>query len=231
MTSIFITGGNRGLGLVIAKYYAKQNWHVHASFRDNNSLTELLHLQKLFPNTVRLHQLDVRKSSSVEAVKEKLSGIPIDILVNNAGVSIDRNDTFGHLNYESWNEVLSVNLFGAARTTEMLLDNVVIGKKKLITFISSDLASLENHDGRQLYYYRTSKVALNMLMRTLSFDLATKNIVLFAFHPGCMRSDMGGENAVIDPEQSVCGLVNLINIADKSMSGKYFDWNGKSLLW
>ncbi len=64
-----------------------------------------------------------------------------------------------------------------------------------------------------------------------SEPILRKNIVLFAFHPGWMRTDMGGENAVIDPEQSVCGLVNLINIADKSMSGKYFDWNGKSLLW
>lgn len=231
MASIFITGGNRGLGFAIAKYYAKQNWHVHASFRDDDSLTDLLDLQQIFPNTVQLHQLDVRNSSSVETVKKKLSGIPIDILVNNAGVSIDRNDKFGHLNYDSWNEVLSVNLLGAARTTEMLLDNVVIGKKKLITFISSDLASFENHDGRQLYYYRTSKVALNMFMRTLSFDLTAKDIILFAFHPGWIRTDMGGKNATIDPKQSVRGLVDLINIADKSMSGKYFDWSGKSLLW
>lgn len=231
MASIFITGGNRGLGLAIAKYYAKQNWYVHASFRDNNSLTELLKLQNTFPNSVQLHQLDVRDSASIKAVKKNLSGIPIDILVNNAGVSIDRNDTIGNLNYDSWNEVLNVNLLGAARTTEMLLDNVVIGERKIITFISSDLASFGAHDGRQLHYYRTSKVALNMFMRTLSFDLATKGIILFAFHPGWIRTDMGGTNAAIDPEQSVQGFVGLINIADKSMSGKYFDWNGKSLLW
>ena len=120
---------------------------------------------------------------------------------------------------------------GAARVTETLIDNVYLGANKVIVFVSSDLASLTGHDGRPLYYYRTSKIALNILMRTVSFDLQSKGIIAFAFHPGWIRTDMGGERAIVIPEESVDGLANIINFADRSTSGRYFDWKGRSLEW
>ena len=231
MPSIFITGANRGLGLAIARHYVAHDWHVHASFREDHSLGELSQLQKQFPETLQLHKLDVRRGESIETVRKQLLGVPIDVLVNNAGVSIGRNDVFGELNYQAWSEVLDVNLLGAARVTETLIDNVYLGANKVIVFVSSDLASLTGHDGRPLYYYRTSKIALNILMRTVSFDLQSKGIIAFAFHPGWIRTDMGGERAIVIPEESVDGLANIINFADRSTSGRYFDWKGRSLEW
>ena len=152
MPSILVTGANRGFGLEIVRHYVGQKWIVHACYRNADSAKELRNLSDKSEKLIALHELEVRDRKSIEDLKEKLSGDVIDVLINNAGISIGRDDEFGELNYSSWEEVLDVNMLGPAKISESLVENIAQSDKRIIVFISSDLASICNHDGRSLYY-------------------------------------------------------------------------------
>ena len=231
MPSVLVTGASRGLGLEIVRYYLNQEWTVHACCRRPDSADELRRLCNQSNGLITIHELDVAQAKSILTLGANLAESSLDVLINNAGVSIGRADKFGSLNYSNWIKMLNVNMLGPSAVSEALLKNVEKSVRKLIVFVSSDLASLSGHDGRTLYYYRTSKVGLNMLMRTMSFELQDRAITLFSYHPGWIRTDMGGDKAPVDPKESAISLARLVESAGISISGQYFNWKGENIDW
>ena len=231
MPSVLVTGANRGLGLEIVRYYLNQHWTVHACCRRPDSADELRLLFDQSHGLITIHELDVTRTRAITALRENLAESSIDVLINNAGVSIGRADKFGSLNYSDWTKMLNVNMLGPSAVSEALLKNVERSVRKLIVFVSSDLASLSGHDGRTLYYYRTSKIGLNMLMRTMAFELQDRGITSFSYHPGWIRTAMGGDKAPVDPKESAISLGGLVESAGISISGQYFNWKGENISW
>jgi NAD(P)-dependent dehydrogenase (short-subunit alcohol dehydrogenase family) len=127
-------------------------------------------------------------------------------------------------------QTFEVNAFGPLRVTQALLPNLRLGQRKLIVNMSSQLGSIERSNG-QMYAYRASKTALNQFSKILSVELGAAGFVVVAVHPGWVRTDMGGANATLSPEESVAGLVALIGKLGPQDNGRFYDYQGKPIPW
>ncbi len=214
MPTILITGAARGLGQELARQYAADGWRVIGTER----------------GTKAEYPLDVTKRDQVARLATKLKGTPIDVLFCNAGIIGKRGMVLGSFDYDAWQEVLRVNLLGAASVIEALVDNVAASERKVIAVMSSRLGSISESSGVTLPY-ATSKAALNLLAKGLAVTLASRGIIVVALSPGWVRTDMGGAGAPISPQTSVDGLRKVIAGMKSSDSGKFFSHDGSTIPW
>lgn len=233
MTTILITGTNRGIGLELTRQYAQEGADVIACCRKPERADDLSVLAEAHRGAVEIVELDVTDPAQAELLGRRMEGRPIDVLINNAGVmgTGSRLQTFGKLDYHAWAHCLSVNLMGPMRLCETLADNVAAGEGKKIVNISSRMGSIADAGGGGAYIYRTSKAGLNMASRLLARDLEEKGIVVLAVHPGWVKTAMGGKNAPLPPQESAAGLRALINRAGPDMSGRFWNYSGEELSW
>jgi NAD(P)-dependent dehydrogenase (short-subunit alcohol dehydrogenase family) len=214
MPSVLITGTSRGLGKELARQYAADGWKVIGTERGE---------QAEYP-------LDLRDREQVSHLAKNLKGEPIDLLLCNAGISGKKGMAPGSFDFESWEEVLRVNLLGPAALAEALLDNVAASGRRTIAMMSSRLGSIAESSGMTLPY-ATSKAALNMLVKGLAATLAARGIIVVSLSPGWVRTDMGGEQAPLSPEKSVQGLRQVLAGLKKADSGKFLSHDGSEIPW
>lgn len=229
MSTILITGANRGLGLEMVKQYGAEGWQVYACCRHPQTATELQSLASQYQ--VELMELDVKDPASIQQVKTILQDTPIDILFNNAGIWGQTKQLFGKIDPVSWAEALQVNTIAPLLVTQALVNNVAQSHLKIIANMSSILGSIaENHDGGG-YPYRSSKAALNAVTKSLSLDLKKQGITVVSLHPGWTQTDMGGENAPLTAPQSVQGLKQVLATIRLEDSGSFIAYDGQHLPW
>ena len=140
-------------------------------------------------------RLDVTDVASVRAAAVELQGEPIDLLLNNAGIGGPWGQTIGNIDYETWARVLDVNTLGPMRVAEVFVDNVEHSKRKLIVTVTSGMGSIGDNTSGGAFAYRSSKAAVNMVMRSLAIDLAPRGITCVVINPGWVQTDMGGQHA------------------------------------
>jgi len=221
---ILITGAGRGLGLELARQYAADGWRVIGTVRDARAKSAV---EKL---GAEARIADLTQRPQVAALAKSLKGEPIDVLFCNAGISGKKGVSLGSFDFDSWEEVLRVNLLGAAAVTEALIDNVAAGQRKVIAMMSSRLGSIAESSGMTLPY-STSKAALNLLAKGLAATLAARGIIVVALSPGWVRTDMGGAGAPLSPQTSVAGLRKVIAGLKAPDSGKFLSYDGSSIPW
>jgi NAD(P)-dependent dehydrogenase (short-subunit alcohol dehydrogenase family) len=231
MPSALITGANRGLGLEFARQYAADGWQVYAACRDPSSASELRRLAEASGHKLRILVLDVTDPASVKAVATELDGQAIDLLLNNAGVGGARGQTVGNIDYKAWATVLDVNTVGAMRVSEAFVDHVARSERKLIVTLTSGMGSLADNTSGGSIAYRSSKAAVNMVMRSLAIDLAPRGITCVVVNPGWVLTDMGGTHATMTPAESVTRLRRLIETLGPAQSGKFFNHDGREYPW
>ncbi len=230
MPTILITGSSRGIGLALTKYYAGEGWRVIATCRDPAGARKLAKVAKA-NEQISIHPLDVTDAGSVAVLSDRLGDTPIDLLFNNAGTLGERGGQgFGSLDYDAWRSELEVNLLAPVRMVEALVDNVAASDGRQIAVISSVLGSLAEASGG-LYAYRTSKAAVNMAVRAMASDLASRGITVVSFHPGWVRTDMGGLAAPVAPKKSAAGMAKVLAGLGKDDSGRFLRYDGAALEW
>jgi NAD(P)-dependent dehydrogenase (short-subunit alcohol dehydrogenase family) len=228
MTTVLITGANRGIGLEFARQYAAEGADVIACCRAPDKAEALSALAKTAK--LKVMALDVTSPKSVAALKTALAGRPIDIVINNAGVGGPRNEAKGTIDFDAWVETLKTNSVAPMLVSLALHDNLKAGKLKKLITITSMMGSIANHGGGA-YAYRASKAAVNSVMHGLSKDWAKDGIAVGIYHPGWVKTDMGGASAPVTPEESVKGLRAQIARLSASNSGAYLDYTGKEIAW
>jgi len=228
--SILITGTNRGIGLEFVKHYIKNNEKVIATCRNRNSAKDLLELENT-TNNLSLVELDVSNPNSINNFTSKIAGLPIDTFISNAGVSGPKNIEFGNFDAKEWLDVFNVNTIAPLLITQKILKNLRLGKDKKLAFISSKVGSIEDNTSGGMYIYRTSKTALNQVIKSLSIDFKEDNFIVVALHPGWVQTDMGGPNALIDTKTSVKGLIEVIDNLTPKNSGKFYNYDGSPIPW
>ena len=222
--TVLVTGANRGIGLEYARQFADKGYRVIGTAREPGKATELAAIAD------RVEALDVSDGASVAALATRLDGEAIDILVNNAGV-FDRGDvSIDKVDFAQMEQTLAVNSLGPLRVIQALLPNLRKGERKLIVNMSSQLGSIAGSTGTW-YAYRSSKAALNQITKTLSVELGKEGFVCVVVHPGWVRTDMGGAAATYSPEESVSGLVGLIEKLEPADNGHFYDFQGKTIPW
>lgn len=223
--TILITGGNRGIGLALAKKFHQQGYHVIATARTPSKAVELNKLG------VQVEQLDITSQQSANALKKKLKSQSIDILLNNAGIGGHSTRKFKDLKIDRLGHVFEVNSLGALRVTQALLPNLEKGSKKLIASISSRMGSIEKNSGGGVLGYRASKTALNSFNKSLSVEFAEQGFIFVVLHPGWVRTDMTNENATFSTTESAENLYKVISKLSAKDNGKFFDLHGEPVAW
>jgi NAD(P)-dependent dehydrogenase (short-subunit alcohol dehydrogenase family) len=231
MPTILITGANRGLGLEFTRQYAADGWTVIAACRDPQSARDLQAFATDGAGRIRVIAMNVADTASVKAAAATLAGEPIDILLNNAGVGSPAGKTLGSLDYAAWLKVLDVNALGPARVVEALVENVARGERKLILTITSRMGSIDDNSSGGSYPYRSSKAAVNMVVKSLSRDLAPRGITCVLLHPGWVRTAMGGPGGKLSPAESIAAMRKLIAGLGPEDSGKFYDYDGAVIPW
>ena len=225
--TVLITGANRGLGLEFVKQYALDNYEVIACTRKINKKDDLHRLQASFEN-ISIHTLDVENFLSIDQFAKTLTK-PIDILINNAGLY--PNSSFDHINYEAWLNAFKINALAAFKMVKAFLPNLKKGELKKIASLTSKMGSIDDNSGGGEYLYRSSKTALNMVMKSLSIDLKPHDMSLITLHPGWVRTDMGGPNGLIDVDESVTGMKRQIDKLSIKTTGQFIAYDGKKIPW
>ena len=228
--SILITGSNRGIGLELVKQYAQAGWRVYACCRLPQEANELITLTDSF-ELVTMHQLDVNDAGQIASLSDELKNQPIDILFNNAGIYGPANAQFGNTDINAWLECLNINTISPMKITEAFVDNVAMSQRKIVATMSSKMGSIADNGSGGSYIYRSSKAALNAVMKSVSIDLLDKNIKVAILHPGWVLTDMGGPNAEISVRECVVQLRKNIEKLSLENSGSFFEIDGSLIPW
>ena len=167
------------------------------------------------------------RNQRVSTAAAKLDGRAIDLLLNNAGVGGTRGQTIGNIDYKAWAKVLDVNTIGPLRVSEAFVDHVARSGRKLIVTLTSGMGSIADNTSGGSFAYRSSKAAVNMVMRSLAIDLAPRGITCVVVNPGWVQTDMGGPNANLTPAESIARLRRLLDNLGPAQSGKFFNHDGR----
>jgi NAD(P)-dependent dehydrogenase (short-subunit alcohol dehydrogenase family) len=210
-----ITGAGRGLGRELARQLGARGVEVIGTAREASSADEVL---------------DVADPKSVAEFARRLGERPIDALVNNAGRQY-RASSLEELDFDELSDVFEVNTLGPLRVTRALLPNLRAGRRRLVVQMSSRMGCFGEFDAPNMFGYRASKAALNMLHRCVAAELESEGFRCVALHPGWVRTDMGGPGATLSVEESVEGMLDVLDNLRGEDNGALLDWTGKRLPW
>jgi NAD(P)-dependent dehydrogenase (short-subunit alcohol dehydrogenase family) len=208
---IVITGANRGIGRELHNRYTAAGHDVTGTSRSGGEFATL----------------DVTNPDSQAALARELDGRPIDLLICNAGVYLDKHESLA-TGYpaEMWAQTFAANVTGVFLTVQSLLPNLQMDSGARMAIISSQMASHARAPGGS-YIYRSSKAAALNLGRNLATDLAPLGIAVGIYHPGWVKTDMGGETAAITVEDSAAGLVERFEDLNLETTGCFKTYDGE----
>jgi len=229
MTTVLITGANRGIGLEFVRQYAEDGAKVLACCRNPGDANDLQALTKDYEK-ISIHTVDVAVDESVAALKAELGAAPIDHLINNAGIMGGKKQALNDIDMDAWRDCFEVNTLGPFRMIAAFADNVAASDEKKIMTVSSFMGSI-GRKGKGAYIYRSSKAAVNMVATLAATELAERGIMSIPVHPGWVRTDMGGAGADITPEESAAGLRKVMADLTPERSSRYWNYNGEELEW
>lgn len=204
-----ITGANKGIGLETARQIGRQGITVLLGARDakkGEALAEELRKEGIDAHSI---QLDVSKSESIRQAAEKVERDfgRLDILINNAGVmKREKGEKVSEQTMGAWRETFDTNVFGLIETTQSFLPLLRKSDTGRIVNLSSILGSIALHakpgspiyDSKSYSAYNVSKAAVNAYTVQLAYELKDTNIKVNAAHPGWVKTEMGGEGAMME---------------------------------
>jgi len=240
MPTLLITGANRGIGWGVARLLAERGWHVHATCRRPDRAEALQALAAAHAGRVTVHALELLDFAGIKRLGQRLEAAAIDVLFNNAGVmnmAQRRYDPaltiqdFGHTDAEDWTKVFQVNVIAPMKLAEALIEPIARSERKVIITATSVMGSIRLNTTGRWHHYRTTKAAVNQMMRGMAVELRPRGITCFPLHPGSVRTDMNFARAPLSIDESAAGIVRVIETAGPEQSGRYMMWNGEEMPW
>ena len=235
-----ITGANKGIGLETARQLGRQNITVIVGTRDaakGQQATEELRKEGI---TAEALQIDVSKSESIQKAASEVEGKygRLDILINNAGIMVDDHaKKVSEQPLALWRQTFETNLFGLIETTQAFLPLLRKSEAGRIVNLSSILGSITLHatPGSPIYdmkvpAYNVSKSAVNAFTVQLAYELKETKIKVNAAHPGWVKTELGGEGAVMEIADGARTSVELATIGEDGPNGAYMHM-GETLPW
>jgi len=226
---ILVTGANRGLGLEFVRQFSARGDRVFAASRGSMPIE----LQGVMPVA-----LDVADDGSIERAHQTVSEQTdaLDLLINNAGIYSTvggrwTGETFGTLSAEEAVTVLRVNSIGPILIAQRFSDLLSRGVNPKVANISSGYGSVSRNDGHFPYHYSASKAALNQYMRSFARDAKPLGIAVLILSPGWVRTDMGGKNATLSPEESVAAMIRIMDRVTLEQTSCWFNYDGQPVAW
>ena len=222
MNKVLIIGASRGIGFEFVRQHREAGDAVTATARNTEGLARI---QSLGATAL---QLDLLDAASAGGMARLLRGEVFDLIVLNAGVSGQRSAGLETPTVDEFDAVMHTNVLGAMRLLPQLVDALASGAK--LAVISSRMGSMGLRTSPSLWLYRSSKAALNSVLKDASLALAGKAVCV-AFHPGWVRTDMGGAGADIDVSQSVADMRRTLAGLRPKDNGSFLNHDGSALDW
>ena len=212
--TILITGASRGIGRALLDGYTSAGADVLGTHRAADE--------------GQMRQLDVTDPASQAALAERLGDAPLELLVCNAGIFPDRGqDLNAGYPAQMWADTFATNVTGVFLSIQHMLPKLRQAKDAKIAIISSQMGAQALANGGS-YIYRASKAAALNLGRNLAADLKGDGIAVGIYHPGWVRTDMGGDSAAISTEESAQGLMDRFAELTLAKTGCFETWDGRA---
>ncbi|CAN7788243.1 hypothetical protein EOS_16935 [Caballeronia mineralivorans PML1(12)] len=224
--SILIVGASRGIGLGLVREYLSRGWRVIATERRPS--VALAGLAANADSRLVVKTLDINDRDQISALADSLRGESLDVLIVNAGVSDNANQTINEITTEEFAHVMVTNALSPLRVIETL--SRVVKAEGRVAAMSTALASISTNTDGGYETYRASKVALNMLLRSLVVRAGGQRSFL-ALMPGWVRTDMGGPDAPVEVKESVRGLADVIDQHAGKPGLVFVDYQGNTIPW
>ena len=224
MKSILIIGASRGLGLEFVRQYRQEGWLTLGTCRspEQDALLTSVGATAL--------RLDVGDENGFANLAKALDGRSIDVCIYNAGISGPKTTTAISPETDAFNAVMQANVLGAMRAIPVVAPALARANGAFV-FISSRMGSIGLMAASGSVTYRASKAALNAVVKAASLEWGPKGVTCMTFHPGWVKTDMGGAEADIEPAVSIAGMRKVIANATPGSNGRFFDYTGKELAW
>lgn len=222
MASVLIVGASRGIGFEFVRQYRAAGAQVVATARSDEGLTLLRDLG------ATAFRLDVADTASASGLAWQIDGHQFDTVVLVAGVYGPRTSGLQTPTIDDFDAVMHANVLGPMRVLPQLVDALAPGAK--LAILSSRMGSIGLRDGTAGWLYRASKAAVNSVLKDASLALAGKASCI-SFHPGWVKTDMGGEGAAIEPQVSVAGMRQVLSGLKPAETGRFFNYDGQPLDW
>ncbi len=226
MTTILITGVGRGVGHELARQSLDKGWRVIGSVRRPEDAGRL---HDLAGEAFRSLIFDVRDGGAIEAAAESIAD-PVDILINCSGIIGPQRQSALDMDFDGFAETLAINTIGPLRVVHAFLPHLRLSANGRILTLSSWMGSTA-HPKSDRIAYRASKAAVNKLMQGLATDLAPEGIAVASVHPGWVRTDMGGSQAAVSPQDSAAGVLTLCERLTPDNTGQFWNFDGSQLPW
>lgn len=230
MSTALITGANRGLGYEYTRQLLERGWDVIACTRKPDTPA----LRALTGPRLRVRDLDVTDHASVDRLAEELGGTPIDLLINNAGTTGPKGTPecmeyqgLTNMDYAIWRDILEVNVLGLFKVATAFRPQLAAAERGLLVNLSSDLGSCAQNTQGNVYSYRASKAAVNMISKGMANEW--RDIVCVAMAPGWCQTDLGGVGAEIPPADSVAAQLDTFEKLTAEHSGRFIDRFGDTV--
>jgi NAD(P)-dependent dehydrogenase (short-subunit alcohol dehydrogenase family) len=240
--TILISGASRGIGLEFTRQYLARGELVIAGVRDPENTEDLKRLGESAGGKLHPIALDVGDMSSIQRASEKVRKLTdhLDLLINNAGIYSIRagapeapgvTQELGHLTQGDALTFFRINAIGPILIAQQFLSFLRLAKAPKIVSITSGYGSISENTSGFPYFYAGSKAALNMMTRSLAADLKGDGVTAVVMNPGWVRTRMGGSGAPTLPEQSVAGMIRMIDKLTIKQTGHFLSWDGGEILW
>lgn len=237
-----ITGSNRGLGLSLTRAALDRGDYVFGTCRSPENALGLRDLQQIHGERLQIVKLDIQDPASREAARAHIAAqVPaLDVLFNNAGIYIRdssvapeaKHFSLARLDESSLLHMLSVNAVAPLLVTQKFLPMLVKGASPVIAFMSSEMGSIGHKNAGEIEYsYSASKAALNMLARSLAFEVSNQGVAVVCLNPGWVATDMGTSRAPLQPDPVAKSLWSVIDGVSLANTGSFQDWQGSAVSW
>ncbi|MET0322898.1 MAG: SDR family oxidoreductase [Duganella sp.] len=222
MATALIIGASRGIGLELVTQYVADGWRVIATARQAEACAALTALG------AAAHKLDVTDVEACAGLGWKLDGEELDVAILNAGVYGPRSDGFPQ--QSDFDSVMHTNVLAAMRLLPIVAP-MVGAKRGKLAVLSSRMGSLSERSSPSGSLYRASKAALNSVLIDTSLVFGKLGVTCVAFHPGWVRTDMGGDGADLSPQESAAGIRNTLATVPASETAVYRNYDGSDIGW
>lgn len=240
MTTVLITGGNRGLGRAVAEELVERGMTVVVGARQASDGVEAARQIGGGATSVPLDVTDPASVGQAAAWIQEHHG-RLDVLINNAGVLPEATSQAAEaVNLDLFQQTYATNVFGPIAVLETFLPELRKSSQGRIVNVSTTMGSLADQtDPSSAYYgmivpaYQSSKAALNNITIALAKALADTSIKVTSVCPGFVQTDLtpvNREQAPLTATQAAEVVVAAATLPDDAPSGTFIDSNG-SVPW
>jgi NAD(P)-dependent dehydrogenase (short-subunit alcohol dehydrogenase family) len=225
-----VIGASRGLGLGLAAELKSRGWNVVATVRDQAGQDRVKALSAKPDGELQVEHLDINDDAGIAAMRRRLDDTIFDLIFVNAGLAPPEGHDAATASRKEAANIFLTNAVAPMRVARAFVDRVRDGPG-IVAFMSSCLGSVADKTDSSSDLYSASKAALNSLSRSLAASLGGKRITVLAVAPGWVRTDMGGPDAPLSVEESVRGIVDVLDSRAGTGRHGFVDYQGHEVAW